>query len=545
MGDPVDLNSEKAMFRTPARDDNPAREGGAKDVAPPSFRSILIGKAEAVSREEVSEPPSFFRDLNLDQIVDTITAVKSEYNLKPIYYSLLNSTDEVLYRQEVFRDLENEALLDTVRSFAEKMAHMRRLLGLADTLYYKYNKEGCFLGAVELYCEAVTSLAHDLSDIDLGSRGCRGLRRYVMDYARSPYFVALHKETGRLREALSAVRYTVTIKGATIKVGKFHSEPDYRAEVEETFEKFRQGTVKDYLARPPAGSAMNHVEAQVLDLVAKLYPQTFQDLSGFCARHASYTDETIRIFDREIQFYLSYLEYTARLKHAGLKFCYPNVSDTSKEIHNYEGYDMALAHKFVAEHSAIVCNDFYLKDQERVLIVSGPNQGGKTTFARTFGQLHYLAALGCPVPGREARLFLFDRLFSHFGREEGMMTLRGHLEDDLARIHAILVEATSRSIVIMNEIFTSTTLEDAIFLSKKVAEKIVALDLICVWVTFVDELASFSEQTVSMVSTVFPDNPALRTFKIVRRPADGLAYATAIAEKYRLTYTYLKERITT
>jgi DNA mismatch repair protein MutS len=288
---------------------------------------------------------------------------------------------------------------------------------------------------------------------------------------------------------------------------------------------------------------MNHVGAAILEGVARLYPEMFKTLVEYYTNHANFQDEIIITFDREIQFYISYISYISKIKKVGLKFCYPAISDTNKNIYNYEGFDIALAYKLVKENTSIVCNDFYLEKKERIFIVSGPNQGGKTTFARTFGQLHYLAALGCPVPGRKSKLFLFDKLFTHFEKEETIENLRSKLEDDLVRIHNILLQATSDSVIIMNEILSSTTLQDSIFLSKKIMEEINRLDILCVWVTFIDELLLLSDKTVSMVSMVVPESPAIRTFKIERRAADGLAYALSIAKKFQVTYDSLKKRI--
>ena len=507
------------------------------------FHSILFIRTEDSIKTEAIEMPGFFPDLNLNQVIDAIVAGREEYNLKPFFYTFLSDIDAIEYRHEIMKDLENGTLFEYVKSFSEKMGAMRTHFDLSDKLYYKYQKERMFLDAISIYCEAVNSLVHDLSLVELKSRGFSAFRAYLAHYAESNSFKSLQAETQQLIENLRSVKYCLIIKGNSITVRKYESEIDYSGEVEKTFEKFKQGAGKDYLAEYSDSLNMNHVEAGVLDLVAQLYPDIFASLDDYCAQNADYLDETLRVFDREVQFHLACSEYVAGFRRAGLQCCYPQISKESKEVFDYEGFDFALAHKLINENAPVVCNDFYLKDTERILVVTGPNQGGKTTFARTFGQLHYMASIGCPVAGTKARLFLFDRIFTHFEKEENLNNLRGKLQDDLVRIYDILNQATPNSIILMNEIFTSTTLKDAVFLGKKVMEEIIQLDLLGVFVTFIDELASLSEKNVSMVSTVVPENPALRTYKIVRRPADGLAYALSIAERYHLTYDNLKERL--
>jgi DNA mismatch repair protein MutS len=513
---------------------------------PSQFYSILFKSPEDRADDRL-DAPEFFADLNCDQIVDSITAGKDDYNLKPFFHACLSRLEAIQYRHEVMRDLEGPQLYQCVTSFASKMQKVREHLVQTQKMYYTEQKQSWFLDGVEIYCEAIKSFVSELADSTLDSYGFLAFRDFLNEYYRSACFTSLFSRTKKLKADLASVEYCVLIKSGAFTVRKYEAEADYSAEVEHTFNKFHQGGVKDYRVKFSASVEINHIEAKILEFISKLYPEVFGALANFytdlCTKNENFIHRTIKNFDREVQFYISYLEYTAALKRAGLHFCYPQVSDTKHEVYDYDCFDIALAHKLIKESLSVVCNDFYLKGRERIIVVSGPNQGGKTTFARTFGQLHYLASIGCPVPGKEARLFLFDQLFTHFEKQEEVENLRGKLEDDLVRIHGILTRATLHSIIILNEIFTSTTIQDETYLSKRVMEKITELGLLCVWVTFVDELASVGPQVASMVSSVDPENPALRTFKTLRRPADGLAYAMAIAQKYGLTYDSIKMRI--
>lgn len=512
-----------------------------------SFRSILFRTGSVPGGVEVREPPDFFHDLSIDQIVEAVVSGWVEYDLKPLFHTPLKDTEAVIYRQDVMQDISDDALMRSITSFSQQMRTMRKYLKLRDEVDYCYEVERWFLNAAQVYCDAIRHLSTDLRSLDLKSEGMRDLREYLAEYVASPAFGNLEADVRKLTSALAAIRYELLIDGGKVTVLPYDGDVDYAVSVEATFEKFRRGTVKDYRVDILKADRLNHVEVKILERVAWLNPETFSTLSAFSVDHAAFLDETVRRFDREVHFYVAYLGFARRFVLSGLKFCYPMVSDTSKEIECLSGFDLALAHRLssspVGGGGAIVPNDFTLKGPERMLIVTGPNHGGKTTFARMFGQLHYLAALGCPVPAMRAKLVLFDQLFVHFEREEDIANLRGKLQDDLVRVHELLGNATPRSIIIMNELFASTTLKDAVYLSRKVMTEMSRLDLLAVCVTFLDELASFDEKTVSLVSVVDPRDPTVRTFKVERRPADGLAYALAIAEKYHVTYDWIERRI--
>ncbi len=531
---------EEALIADHFRDRS--QTGAGREVELP-FRSILFGADNAPAHLDDTPEPTYFGDLNLDQVVATLVADRREYRLEGYYRLPLTDVGLVTYRHEVFLDLQREDLLAAVTDFTVRMHQVRERLTLAVKRYHRYEKARWFLEAALLYAEAVARLITDLDDNDPNSRGLRELLSSVVAYTRSGGFVRMRGAAARARASLDAVRYDVWLHGARVTVGPYDDERNYSLEVAHTFARFQQHPAKAGAEHDISGESLDPVEARILDQVAQVFPGPFADLEGFTREYATFVAPLVGAFDREVQFYLAYLDLIRPLRTAGLCFDLPDVSAQDKHESAGNTFDIALAAQLVAGGNPVVTNDLRLSGAERILVITGPNNGGKTTTARTVGQLHHLAALGCPVPGRDVRLFLPDAIYSHFERREDPSAMAGKLQEELQRFANDFARATSSSLVVMNEMFSSTTVQDALFLSRAMLQRISDLGALGVCVTFLDELATFDETTVSMVSAVDPDDPATRTYKVTRRLADGRAFARAIADKYGLTRDQLTRRV--
>ena len=481
--------------------------------------------------------------MHLDEIIDAVTSGHPDGRVEEFFHVPLHEVSTVEHRQQIFRDLERDHIRQPILNFVDSMRTMRHRLHQASHLSHPLQRQGWFIHAVETFCDTVTLLRDELVGAEPTSRGLCDFTDYVAAYVDSETFRSLVTDTEAVRTGLHNVRYTVHIEGLRVHVEKYQGQTDYSEGVVATFDRFATEVREDYHVALRDDADMNPVEERILDCVAELYPEAFAQLEDFCQRNGRFARSGIVQFDQEIRFYLQYLEFISRFSNAGVAFSYPEVTTEPGTMTAEEAFDLALAIKSSDESLPLVGNSFSLSDPERIFVVTGPNQGGKTTFARTVGQCAYLASLGCPIPARSGRFTVPDEIYTHFERKEALSSLHGKLEEELVRIHDILSRATATSVIIMNESLSSTTVSDALLISTEILERIVKLRCVAVCVTFLDELASADRTCVSMVGEVARDDPTRRTFTFTRRPADGLAYAAALADKHGLSHDALRQRI--
>lgn len=506
-----------------------------------NFFSILFHKK--VNLKPLKANLDFYSDLNLDTVIDSIISYKKEYDIKRFFYMPLDDIDTVIYRQEILKDLQNGEFYKEVDEFCKNIQKIKRDKDFIEKNDTEVYKKSLFYQMMLDFHKFITEFSNKLNDFEIHSRGLILFRKYIENYLQSDTFITMQKKLFDLKKELEEITYDITLDGLTIRVKRYEDEEDYTSIIKEIFKKFEQNEVDKAECHYEKNRGLNHINAKILEFVSKLYPETFKKLDDFFYNYQDIINETFFTFANEAEFYISYIEYANDIKNSYLSFCYPVFSTDQKSITIKDGYDMALAYTLSKKEAQVVSNDYIFEEDKRILVVSGANQGGKSTYARAFGQINYLAKLGLFVCAKEAKIYFYDKIFTHFEKEEQLDNLHSKLQEDLLRAHSITSNATSKSIVILNEIFSSTSLKDALFLSSEIMKTIDKKDLFCIWVTFIEELNDMSKKTKSMVTLIDENNIDKRSYKIVHKKPDGKAYAMSLSKKYHLSYEQILQRI--
>jgi len=118
-----------------------------------------------------------------------------------------------------------------------------------------------------------------------------------------------------------------------------------------------------------------------------------------------------------------------------------------------------------ASDSAFIANNTQLDDKRRMLLITGPNMGGKSTYMRQNAIIALLAHVGAHVPAKRARLSLLDRIFTRIGSSDDLASGRSTFMVEMTETANILHNATPRSLVLMDEIGRGTSTFDGLSLA--------------------------------------------------------------------------------
>ena len=307
------------------------------------YTSILFPQGDPSKGADPA--PSCLADLHLDEIIAAVTAGHSNDHVDRFFYAPLYEVSTVEHRHQVFQDLECDQTRQPIVNLVEGMRTMRRRLHQANHLSHRLQRHGWFIYAVQTFCDTVAVLRDELGRVELASRGLRDFADYVTEYVESEVFRHLVSDTQAVQTELRNVRYTVHIQGLRVQVEKYDGQTDYSEGVVSTFERFATEVREDYHVAPKDRADMSRVEERMLNCVAKLYPDAFAVLDGFCRRNQRFLEPAVARFDHEIRFYLYYLAFVRRFTSAGLNFSYPEITTEPGALSADDAFDLALAIK--------------------------------------------------------------------------------------------------------------------------------------------------------------------------------------------------------
>jgi DNA mismatch repair protein MutS2 len=189
-----------------------------------------------------------------------------------------------------------------------------------------------------------------------------------------------------------------------------------------------------------------------------------------------------------------------------------------------------LEDKLRKENRAIVPMSLALGGEERVLVISGPNTGGKTVALKTTGMAALAAQSGIPVAAQRAVLPLFDRVLVDIGDEQSIAADLSTFSAHMLNLKSMLEAATPRSLVLVDEMGTGTAPEEGVALAVALLDEFRARNCIVLATTHHDRLKTYASTTPGVVNAAveFDDvnlRPTYRLMVGVPGGSSGIAIA--------------------
>lgn len=528
------------------------------------------------------------RDINVDMIMSGMD-IRNESRgyIRDRLVDMVIDYEVIKYRQEILRDFmkypEIEERFDT--TLLPAINNLRKMEKANIAHDDNLRQIAWRIDMLRIYVQCIEVL-YDLfvfGDKQFESRGMLQFQEMIRELYASDSFTELRKVLPDFYDKLLSMK-SVTI-GINLSSELKAEEAIILSVNEKSFK--RKGVMtsilglrsneETYSGLSPFFSILKESKANSLDVAImreldSVLGDSFKNIAFTLNRYEWI--ETRFLFELlpEVYFYIGGSRFARALTKAGMPVCFPLPRPADDRVFIVKDlYDAGFALRILCDtdienlDSIVVMNDAEMSDKMgRIFILTGANQGGKTTYTRAVGIAQMLFQTGYPIPGSSGEMSPVDNILTHFPELETNSLSESRLGEECVRFEEILPRLTKYSMILMNESLSSTSHQECLFIAEEIMKYMRTVGVRCVFATHIHELAEDIPELnkepalsdlVSMVAGVNEDEDievltaegkmkyqgSKRTYIIRPMPPQGKSFALDIARTYGITYDQLMQ----
>lgn len=511
--------------------------------------------------------PSSVHNLEIEYLAGLICPYNQEYALK-ILSKPPTDVNVIKYRQDILDDFLNVPELEVI---LYKSIHT--IYNNAKSIYAKIGSTQSFveinenLEHIDSFIECINSCHtfYERHFSKLKSKGARSVAQALEEKYLSEDFKGLVTEVAELKET-----FTKGVRSVTLGINfDEHLRPMKIALLSASNEYFREKTLferifsRNEVTEPISEIYSRKSKDGELDASNKVLFNEIDALTGEYVRHfnaslrsyySSSVDFLLKI-EPQINFYVGAARLVERTRKMGLPSCRPKIlPKESRSFQCSNMYDLVFACKMFGSllGGRFAAPEIKTNDCEvnGIVILTGANNGGKTTFTRGAGINQVLAQCGMCVTAESAEIAVTDSIFVHFPKEEEVGINTSRFTEECREFKETTEQAGAYSLILMNESLSSTTPTECLIIAEELMKIFSYMGARVIFTTHIHELIEKKDEIngaggkslmTSMIAQC--DERGQPTYRIVKGVPDRLRNARYIFERFGISFEeFLKQR---
>jgi DNA mismatch repair ATPase MutS len=419
-------------------------------------------------------------DLGLDILLKAM-AGNDGFLFEVAMVGLLNGvldTDVIRYRHDVLRDcLRHGAVLRDMYNIAIEALQAERKHYWTSIGRYP---AGTLSHAVEVLQDFVESLTklRKVADQNIGKFESSGFSRmFAMLQAElgDEYFAAIDRHLKRLKFSggvLVSARLGRGNKGTNYVLRRPYRDLGW---IERLLPQMEGYTYYLYPRDEAGAQALSILRDRGVNLAANALAQSMDHISSF-----------FQMLRTELAFYVGCLNLHEHLQEIGAPTCFPQAAKLGEQVLSISGlHDVCLA---LSMSGKPVGNDIN-GEGKSLIVITGANTGGKSTFLRGLGVAQLMMQAGMFVPATDFSAEVRNGLSTHYKREEDVTMESGKLDEELSRMSEIVKHLPPDSMILMNESFAATSEREGSEIATQITNALIEKGIKVCYVTHLYEFA--------------------------------------------------------